>query len=467
MTAPNLIPFQSLLLRDLVSTEAMRSVWTEENLVGKWIEVERTITESQAELEMIPKDAAADIVDALTPEKLTIARIKEKREQFGHLMVSFLKAFREVCGPAAEHFHVGPTTQDIFDTGLTLQIREAHQIILNQMIALESALCDRAIEHAETIVMGRSHQKHAVPVTFGFVLASWATEISDHIERARESEKRWMLGNLSAAAGAQNTFVELSDVDTARELQKRFCDKLGLGTPVINLHTRTDRFAEVVTNLASLSSSLGEMAVNLVAWQRSEVKEVEEPRASEHHFSTTMPNKVNPELSEHVEGLATIVRGLALAMQDLQILDNRDGTRMPVEYVAIPSAYMMTSRALETMKRNIAGLIVHVDTMRSNLFHPLVQERSVAERLMIAIYRKTGERDRAYTLVHELATTSRENEVPFRAVTRDSERIAALFSTDELEALFDLTTYDGTAARQAIDAVRGIRARREGDLERR
>ena len=258
----NLTPFGSLIFRDQVSTAAMRDLWTDRAMIEAWMAVERAIVEAQAELGMIPAAAAVTICEKLTPEVLTVERIVAEQACVRHVMVAFLKAFRELCGPAAEHFHVGPTTQDILDSGLTLQMKQAHGLILAQLADLQDRLCERALQYKDTVVMGRSHQQHAVPTTFGFVLAVWAKEMSDHIARARESEKRWMLGNLSGSVGAQNSFVELSDIPAARRLQRRVCEKLGLGVPSIDLHTRSDRFAEVTTNLASLCNSLSQIGLN-------------------------------------------------------------------------------------------------------------------------------------------------------------------------------------------------------------
>jgi len=394
------IPFDSLLLRDMFSTEKVREIWTEENMVQKWIDVEKAITEAQAELGIIPKDDAGVIIDNLSLKNLPIERINEQAKDNGHLMVSFLKAFREACGPAAEHFHLGPTTQDILDTGLTLQMKESHEYVLHQLLELEGILCQRAMEFKDTVVMGRTHHQHAVPVTFGFVLATWAGEIADHIDRAEESEKRWLFGNLSGAAGARNAFVEICGIETAGKLADMVCKKLGLDTPLIDLHTRTDRFAEVITNLAELCSSLGEFGLNISSWQISEVMEAEEPYDYRRYSSSTMPNKVNPETSEQIQGLAAITRSLALAVQGINMPGNRDATRITIEYAAIPMSYMMTSKALESMIRNVSGLIVHKDKMLENLSHPNVLGQAVAERLMIAMYGKIGKKNEAHTLLH-------------------------------------------------------------------
>lgn len=452
----SLIPFNSLLLRDMVSIAEMRAIWTDENMIQRWMDVEGAITEAQAELGIVPENDAKVIIDKLSLKNLSIEHIHKKLKTTGHLMVAFLKAFRDVCGLPAEHFHVGPTTQDILDTGLTLQMKESHEIIMKQMLKLENILCHRALEFKDTIVMGRTHQQYAVPITFGFTLAVWASEIADHIERAKESEKRWLYGNLSGAVGTQNALVELCGIETTRKLQDMVCKKLRLNTPMIDLHSRTDRFAEAVTNLSELCSSLGEFGINISSWQRTEVMEIEEPHDSLQYFSSTMPNKVNPEPSEQIQGLATIVRSFALAIQDIQMLDNRDATRIPIEYTSIPLSYMMTSKALETIIRNITGLIVNKNKMLENLTNPNALGQAATERLMIAIYKKTGKKDQAHSLLHEYTTKSRENKLQLKYLIQKDEYMSKLFTREELEKIFDLKTYTGTAAYQTEDIVKSI-----------
>ncbi len=456
------IPFDSLLLRSMFSTETSRKIWTEENMVQKWIDVERAITEAQSELGIIPQHDAGVIIDNLSLKNLPIENIHEQAKKTGHLMVSFLKAFREACGPSAEHFHLGPTTQDILDTGLTLQMKESHEYVMLQMIELESVLCHRAMEFKDTVVMGRTHHQHAVPVTFGFVLATWAGEIADHIDRAQESEKRWLFGSLSGAAGAQNAFAEICGIETARKLAGMVCKKLGLNTPRIDLHTRTDRFAEVITNLAELCSSLGEFGLNISLWQMSEVMEAEEPYDCRQYSSSTMPNKVNPEPSEQIQGLAALTRSLALAVQSINMPGNRDGTRITIEYAAIPLSYMMTSKALESMIRNVSGLIVHKDKMLENIFHPNVLGQAAAERLMIAMYGKIGQKNEAHKLLHEYSRKSREKKIHLKDLFLEDEYMSKIFTREELDKLFDLTTYTGTAAHQTEEFVKFLLTKRAG-----
>ncbi|MCW5979346.1 MAG: hypothetical protein KIT09_14820 [Bryobacteraceae bacterium] len=457
----NLVPFTSVLLQDMISTPEMRRVWSEEGMIRSWMAVEKAITEAQAEMGIVPRAAAAEIVAKLSPGHLPLAEVKKHADDTGHLMVAFLRTFREVCGPAAEHFHLGPTTQDILDTGLTLQMQEAHAIVLRQARELESVLCGRALEHKDTVMMGRTHEQHAVPLTLGFVLAGWAWEAYDQIERALEAEPRWRRGCLSGAVGAQNAFVELCGVEGARRLEAAVCARLSLGVPLADLHPRTDRFAEVVSNLAGFCGVVAKICLNLRSWQRPEVLEVEEAAGEKVCSSSTMPNKVNPEAAERTEGLARLARCLALAMQDIRMADHRDSTRMPVEFVSIPLVYMLTSRALATAVRVIERLIVHPDIMKANLDHPNVLGQAAGERLMIALYRKTGNKDEAHRRLQRLSYISRSQKRNLAEVVLEDESLNTHFSPEELDRLMDLTTYAGTAALQTEQVVAFIRRNRE------
>lgn len=462
-----LLPFSSVLLRNTFSTQEMREVWTEENMVQKWLEWEGAISESQGELGMIPKDAAQEIVKKCSVEYLTPEMIAEVKETVVHLIVSTIKSFRKMCGPAGEHFHVGPTTQDILDTGLVLQIRDAHKLIMRELLELEQGLVSLADEHKGTVMMGRTHGQHAVPITFGFKVAIWANEIRDHIERLKEMEKRLFFGNVSAATGVQSTFVELSDVETARELEKRACEKVGLMAPIIDTHQRTDRYAEAVTRLAELCSTLGEIGLEIRDLQRTEVMEVEEPyRPWEQYSSSTMPNKRNPEPSEKVDGVARLTRANALAMQDIQMQHERDATRMPVEFYTIPQNYMLTHAAIRVTKNNIKGLIIHPENMLYNLNHPRALGQAAAERLMLALYKKTKKKVWAHTVLHRCARKSSAENRHFSEVVLEDEDIGKYFSKEELERLMDLTSYIGTAKKQVENVVTYITEKRKEDLRK-
>ncbi len=455
-----LLPFDSVLFGDMVGTPAMREVWTDHVVVEKWIAVERAITEAQAELGLIPTEAAAAIARSLTAETLGPQRIAEKKGTVGHLMVAFLKAFRDAAGEAGEHLHVGPTTQDILDTALVLQMRDADRIVDDRARRLEALLCEQALAHTDTAMMGRTHQQHAVPVTLGLILVGWAAAVADHVDRAAEARPRWQVGNLSGAAGANNAMVELGGAGAAAEVQRRLCARLELGVPIVNQHPRVDRFAEVVIHLSELTGTLGRIGLDIRGLQRTEVGELAEPSDDQRHWSSTMPNKRNPEACEQVEGLAAVCRGLALALQEVRMADNRDATRLPVELVAIPQAYLATDRALETLGTVIAGLEVDAERMRANIDHPSGLGLAAAERVMVALYRRTGLRDRFHGVLHECSLEARRRKLPLLRVLQEDARITEHLGADELARLFDLTSYLGNASEQTAACVAAIRRRR-------
>jgi adenylosuccinate lyase len=379
-------------------------------------------------------------------------------------MVAFLRTVREACGDAAEHLHVGPTTQDILDTGLVLQMSEAASLIREQSLALEEILCRRALEEKDTVMMGRTHEQHALPTTFGLVLASWASEIHDHVERLEQSGPRWQTGSVSGGVGAQNAFVELSDRATACELERRVCRALGLLTPDIQQQSRLDRFGEVTSILASLCASLARMGLQLRTLERPEVAEVATPYGEEACSSSTMPNKRNPEAVERVQGLADLARGYADAMLSLRAADHRDGTRIPVLFTALPGAFLVASRALATVADHVQALQVNPEAMRASLDHPRVFGQAAAERIMLALYRKTGRKHWAHTRLSECSSISQRTRRPLREAIEEAPDLAPLFDAAELDALFDLTTYTGTAAVQVERAVARIRGKRRARL---
>ena len=448
---------QDLLLGDMFGTPEMQRLWTEEATLGRWMEVERALVEVQAEMGMIPREAAQRIIASLHPDQQFIGRMRFHVQQSGHLMVAFLRAFRDTCGAAAEHFHVGPTTQDIMDTGLVLQMREAARIIRRQTTELQELLCVRALAEKATLMMGRTHEQHALPTTFGFVLASWAAEIHDHLDRMSQAEPRWQLGSVAGGVGCQNAFVELLGVSGARALEQRVCEKLQLGRPTICIHGRIDRLAEPVMVLASLCATLGRIGLQLRTMERPEVSEVESVYGEQACSSSTMPNKRNPEPMEVVEGLAKLVKSHASTMLEIRMADHRDSTRTPVLFAAIPGSYLMTARALQAVHAHLSSLTVRRDIMRANVDHPRVLGQAAAERLMIALYRKTGQRHWAHTRLSECARVSRESGRHLREVVLNEQDLALHFTVEELNELFDLSTYTGTAMDQIEVTVRQIR----------
>lgn len=440
-----------LLLQNAYGTPEMRRVWEEKNIVQKWLDVEAAITRAKMKLGIIPEWAGKEILARSTVEHLTPEMIAEFKADVGHLIVSFIKAFAKMCGPAGEYYHVGPTTQDILDTGLTLVIREAYQLLMEDLRRLEGVLMDLALRHKHTVMMGRTHGQHAVPITFGFKAAIWAWEIRDHIERMKELSKRLFYANVSAACGTMNTFTYLVGAEGAAEIQRLVAEDLGLQCPVADTHHRTDRFAEFCNALALICSTLAEMGLEVRDLQRTEVQEVEEPFDPEKQYSSsTMPNKRNPEPSEWQEGLAKIARANAMAVMDIQMQHERDATRMAVEFACLPENCLITHAAIRQAIRIFSGLRVNVERMRENLY--LTRGIAMAEVVMLRLFQKTGRKVTAHRIVHDVSMRAFAEGRSLKEVLLEDPETRDLLTPDEIDELTNPEKYFGNAPEQ-VDAI--------------
>jgi len=442
-----------VLLQNSYGTPEMRRVWEERNIVQKWLDVEAAITRAKMKLGIIPEWAGHEILARSTVEHLTPEMITQVKADAGHLIVSFVKAFAKICGPAGEYYHVGPTTQDILDTGLTLVIREAYEVLYRDLLRLEDVLMQLAEKHKYTVMMGRTHGQHAVPITFGFKVAIWAWEIRDHIERMKELSKRLFYANVSAACGTMNTFTYLVGPDKAAELQRMVAEELGLQCPIADTHHRTDRFAEFCNLLALICSTLAEMGLEVRDLQRTEVQEVEEPFDPEKQYSSsTMPNKRNPEPSEWQEGLAKIARANALAMMDITMQHERDATRMAVEFACIPESCLITHAAIRQAIRIFSGIRVNAERMRQNLY--LTRGIAMGELVMLRLFQKTGRKVTAHRIVHDVSMRAFEQGRSLKEVLTDDPETRNLLTPEEIDEATNPEKYFGNAPQQ-VDAILG------------
>jgi len=436
-----------VLLQNSYGTPEMRKVWTEENMVQKWLDYEKEIALEMANLGMIPKEAAEDIAAKSTTKHLTPKMIAEFKADAGHLIVSLIKAFAKMAGPSGEHYHVGPTTQDIMLTGITLQMREAYEIIMKQLRQLEQILMDKALKYKKTVMMGRTHAQHAVPITFGFMLGTWAYEIRDHIERMKEIAPRLFRAKLTAAVGTRNTWVYLFGVEKTRRLVKNVCKRVGLDNPPIDIATRTDRLAEIAFELANITSSLAKMGLNIRFMQGTEVSEVEEPwDPKKQYSSSTMPNKRNPEPSEWQEGLAKIARGNALALASITIQNERDATRMGPIMKCLPDNFLLASAALAQAIRIFGKLTVHEDKMRENLY--VTKGIAMSEVVMLKLWQKTGKKVTAHTLVHDISMEAFDKKISLKEALLANKEASKYLTPQEIDELTNPEVYYGDAPQQ-------------------
>jgi len=453
---------QSVLLRDAYGSSEMRRIFDERNMVQKWMDFEAAISQVQAELGLIPKAAADEIARKSSLEYLTPEMINEYKVDAGHLIVSLVKSFAKMCGPHGEHYHVGPTTQDILDTGLTLQIREAYNVIFPKMIRLEEILLGLAEKHKHSVMMGRTHGQHAVPITFGFKIAIWAYELRDCIERFKEMKKRLFVMKLSAAAGARNTFVYLMGKEKTWEMVRRVAEHLNLDNPPADVALRTDRFAELTNNLALLVSLLGKVGLEVRDMQRTEFGEVEEPwDSTKQYSSSTMPNKRNPEPSEWQHGLAKLARASAMVMMDIQQSGERDATRMGPEFACIPDNFGYADAALNQALRILSKLVVHTERMKQNLY--MQDGIAMSEVVMLKLWQKTGKKVTAHTLVHDIAMKAFDEKKSLKQAILENPEASKLLMPTEIDEITNPEAYCGDAAEQVGFVRNYIAERRKTD----
>ncbi|QNB47631.1 adenylosuccinate lyase [Thermanaerosceptrum fracticalcis] len=454
-----------VLLKNAYGTEEMRKVWTEENMVQKWLDMEVAITKAKAEVGIITWEQANGIIEKSSVKYLTPQMIAEVKAGAAHLIVSFIKAFAKMCKPWGEWYHVGPTTQDILDTGLVLQLREAYTILMRQLRELEDALCDMAITHKDTVMMGRTHGQHAVPLTWGFKCAIWAGAVRDTITRFKELAPRLFQANISAAVGARNTFAYLVGPEKAEKIQDIVSRELGLYRPVMDIHQRPDRYAEFVNTIAECMMNLSQMSLEIRELQKTELQEVEEPFDSkEQYSSSTMPNKRNPEPSEWVRGLSACIRGAAQAVNEICMQHERDATRMAAEFGMIPEACLNFSAALKTCIFNMRGLRVKPENMRRNLY--ATKDIAMAELVLMGLYKKLGgQKVTAHTWVHDISMAAFDNGTTLREEIKKHPEASKLLTDEEIIELTNPETYVGTAPLQAVRMVEYIKQQRKLDQE--
>jgi adenylosuccinate lyase len=431
--------FDDALIKHLWSTEELRSIFSDANRVSKWYEFEAALALEQAELGIIPKEAAEEIARNAKLENVDLETIGAGIRRIKHPLVPALKAVQDRCKPElGEYIHFGPTTQDVLDTATVLQIRDAHAIYLRDMKAIGRALARLSETHKNTPMVGRSHGVQALPITFGHKAAVWLSEMGRNFERLREVEKRVFVGGMVGAVGTQASFGP-----HAPELEQRVMKRLGLGVADINWQPARDRFAEYVSILAIVGGTLAKIANEIINLEHTEIGELYEPFSEGKVGSSTMPHKRNPSTCEAVVGVSRALRyNAALAVEGMMIEHERDGSSWRAEWKAVPESCLMTGAMLAMMKYVLEGLEVDATQMRENLDR--LGGFLLSERVMFALSGKVGKQT-AHELVYEASMHGLEKGVTFERSLMDNQRVRDALSADELRAALDPTTYIGHA----------------------
>jgi adenylosuccinate lyase len=399
------------------SLPEMAAVWSEEHRLAVWQEIEALVAEAWAAEGVVPAAAAAALRAA--PEVDRDAW-KAREAETGHDLAAFVDVLAASVGPGGEWAHYGLTSSDVLDTALGVLLGDAGDLLLARLADLFAILKRRALEHRDTLMVGRTHGMWAEPTTFGSMLAGWAFEAGRNHHRLREAVAGVAVGKVSGAVG---TYAHVSP-----SVEAFVCERLGLGVePASTQVVARDRHAAFLGALALVGAMLERFAVNLRHLQRSEVGEVSEAFGAGQKGSSAMPHKRNPIAAENVTGLARLLRGYASAgLEDVALWGERDISHSSVERVALPDACLVADFALERMTRLLDGLVVHADRMTANL--EAGQGQPYSQAVLLALVRSGRPRDEAYRLVQAAARRAAASGEHLRAVL-ESEPALGLDAT--------------------------------------
>jgi adenylosuccinate lyase len=332
-------------------------------------------------------------------------------------------------GDAGKYIHFGMTSSDMLDTGLALQLKRSGALLADQTRALGRVLQRRALEHRDTVMIGRSHGVHAEPITFGMVLGLWAFEVQRGLERLERATEQVAVGKISGAVGSYAT------IDP--RVEQLVMARLGLGAdPISTQVVQRDRHAEFMAALALLAATIEKIAVQIRHYQRTEVLEAEEYFSPGQKGSSAMPHKRNPIISERLAGQARVIRGnMVAAFENVALWHERDISHSSVERVILPDSTILLHYMLRKATDLIDRLLIYPETMAANI------ERSFgliySQRVLLELVRGGLVREDAYLLVQRNAMRAWEEKRPFKDLLASDPEVAARFAPAEIEALFE------------------------------
>jgi adenylosuccinate lyase len=426
-------------------TPEMLKVFEEEARVQRLLDVEAALALAHAEVGEIPRKDAEKIAAMASTRYVKVERVKAIEKEIKHDIASLVRALAEVCGSSGAYVHLGATSYDIVDTANALQLKAASEIIEKKLAALKSILQKQAAKYKETVMIGRTHGQHALPITLGFKFAVWGYEVTRHIERLNECRKRVVAGKVSGAVGSQASLGE-----NAARIQELVMKRLGIHAAEISTQiVQRDRYAEFVCLQAMIAASLENFATEIRELQRPEIDEVFESFEKEHQVgSSTMPHKRNPETCERVCGLARIVRSLSVpALENVVTWHERDLTQSSAERFILPESCILTDYLLFLMGDIVANLRVDEQHMLRNL--DLTQGRAMSEAVMMALVAKGVNRQEAHELLRKLTIKSEIEKRNFREILLEDKLVSGKLSEKEIDEALDPKNYLGTAVKQA------------------
>ena len=408
----------------------MGRVWTDQRKFETWLAIELLVCEALSGLGQIPAETVREIRKKAT---FNVERINEIEKVTKHDVVAFLTNVGESIGPLSRYLHYGLTSSDILDTSLAMLLKEASDIIIQDIHRLTEVLKKKALQHKETLMIGRSHGVHAEPITFGLKMALWYDEMKRNLLRMERAKEAISVGKISGAVG---TFAHIPPF-----VEEFVCRQLGLKPASISTQiVQRDHHAEFFTTLAIIASSIEKFSVELRHLQRTEVLEAEEFFFKGQKGSSAMPHKRNPISAENLSGLARMVRSYSLAaLENISLWHERDISHSSVERVIAPDGTILIDYMLNRLASLIDNLIVYPENMKANL------ERMggllFSEAILLLLTQEGLSREEAYAVVQRNAMKAWEKGDDFKTLLSQDEEIKRLLTPNELGAIFDVQSH--------------------------
>lgn len=428
----------SLLFRDAFGTPPMRAIFSDHGLISRYIEAEVALARAQARCGVIPTDAAEEIAAHSQIDALDLDVLRQETDIVGYPILPLVHQLAKMCGEAGRYLHWGATTQDIMDSAVVLQVRDALGLLEEDIEALRQILAGLAERHRDTPMAGRTHLQQALPITFGYKAAVWLSMFDRHAERLAQLRPRVLVGQFAGAAG---TLASLGD--RGLDVQQALMAELGLGVPAATWHVARDGLAEAVNLLGLVTGSLGKIAYDVMLMASTELAEIYEPFVIGRGASSTMPQKRNPISSELMLAAAKAVRQHAGLMLDAMIQDFERATGpWHAEWIALPDSFVLSAGALHQARFMLGGLIVDERQMRKNL--ELTSGLIVAEAVMMGLAPNLG-RQRAHDLVYAACRKVNEQGGSLADVLAADPEVANHLDRPAIQRLTDPANYLGAA----------------------
>ena len=434
----------------------IRRVFEEETRFQRMLDVEAALARARAQVGDIPREAAEEIGRQANTKSVSLLRVHEIEKVTDHEVMALVEALSEVSGKSGSYVHLGATSSDILDTGLALQMKEGVDLIAGELDRLEGVLLGLSKKYRDTLMIGRTHGQHALPMTLGLKFSVWLREVSRHIERLNQCKERVLIGKMSGAIGTMAGFGK-----NAQQIQELVMKRLGLSAPEVTTQiVQRDRYAELICLFAIIAGSLDKFATEIRNLQRPEIDELGEPFAvGKQVGSSTMPQKKNPWRSENISSLAKMERSLVNpALESIVTWHERDLSQSASERFIIPEAFILLDHMLNSTTRILSGLRVNMDRMQENLME--FRDPIMSESVMINLAKKGMPRQEAHRLIQRLIFESQEKRGSFAEMLAGNPTVAKYLSRDEIDAALDPKSYLGMSSELVDAAIEATAAER-------